>query len=402
MTVADSPLAAILADDPEVLEACRILVVDDSHMVRAMVGAFLTGAGFHRIDYASSGAEAMAALDRQRPGLLILDDELPDLDGLEVCRTLRNDPRHRDLPVLVQTSTTGPQRRTEAFEAGASDVLNKPVNRDELLARARIQLETGLLIHNLQLFQQRIASELTMARESYAHLLPTDGQIARVRQRTGLTVRWHTALSPETGGDICGVLDAGAGPVGVYVLDVDGGGVSAALNAITLHTMVQQPGVSWPDDPATALTLLNQRSLSLFNDGQCAAFVGGYLDPDAGCFRYAAAGGVAPVLIQDGAITLGEAAGSPLGLSAESVYQTHTLPFPPGAVLLLVSDGLLRPFADREVPDQALADLVRDTLAGGAPDDQAGFDRLVAVLSDRLGDRLEDDLAMLFIARGRS
>lgn len=391
-------LAAAMPLTMQKLESSHILVVDDSHMVRAMIGAYLTGAGFHHIDYAGDGVEALARIAARRPDLIILDDEIPDPDGLEICRRLRADPATRDLPVLVQATATSPERRTEAFDAGASDVLNKPVNREELLARARIQLETGHLIRSLQLFQQRVDSELAMARESYQHLLPAPAHIGRLQDRCGLTIHWHAALSPDTGGDICGLLDLPGRRAGLYVLDVVGRGVSAALNTITLHTLIGE--LSCPgNDPAVCLTGLNRQTLPLFGAEQHAALLCGFVDPDNDRFLYATAAGAAPVVLVDGAFEIGPPTGPPIGLRSDAAYECRCLPFPPGADLFLFTDGVLRAFADAKQPEVAFAELAKACLGSPKTARRCGFQRLIERLSDLLGETLEDDLALLHVSR---
>ena len=113
----------------------RILVVDDVPRNVRLLGAVLTAAGYEVVS-AGSGAEAIVAVTRDRPDLVLLDIRMPDIDGYEVCRRLRGDPAAEFLPIVMVTSAEG-EERVAALEAGADDFVAKPFNQDELLARVR-------------------------------------------------------------------------------------------------------------------------------------------------------------------------------------------------------------------------------------------------------------------------
>jgi DNA-binding response OmpR family regulator len=113
----------------------RVLVVDDVPRNVRLLAAVLTGAGYEVVQ-AGSGAEAIEAVARDAPDLVLLDIRMPDIDGYEVCRRLRADPAAEFLPIVMVTSAEG-EERVAALEAGADDFVPKPFNNDELLARVR-------------------------------------------------------------------------------------------------------------------------------------------------------------------------------------------------------------------------------------------------------------------------
>jgi sigma-B regulation protein RsbU (phosphoserine phosphatase) len=146
---------------------CSILVVDDTEFNRTLITAMLQEDGFRRIDHAIDGVEALRKIAEEPPDLMILDIVMPGLDGFEVCQRLRSDERFADLPVLVQTALSDTEDRNRAFAVGTTDLIIKPIDRKELLARVRIHLENRVLIQKLQLYRARLESELFMAREMY-------------------------------------------------------------------------------------------------------------------------------------------------------------------------------------------------------------------------------------------
>jgi two-component system, cell cycle response regulator len=116
--------------------AGRILIVDDVPTNRIVLKARLASV-FHEAVLAATGAEALQRLRLDRPDLVLLDLELPDMQGLDVLRSLRADPAGRRLPVIVITADIRPETRLSALQAGADEVFHKPAHDGLLLARIR-------------------------------------------------------------------------------------------------------------------------------------------------------------------------------------------------------------------------------------------------------------------------
>lgn len=112
----------------------KILVVDDEQAVRESLRRSLGFNGYD-IALASDGVEAIDAVHRESPDLIILDVNMPNMDGLEVCRTLRGEGWGR--PILMLTARDGVSDRVAGLDAGADDYLPKPFALEELLARVR-------------------------------------------------------------------------------------------------------------------------------------------------------------------------------------------------------------------------------------------------------------------------
>jgi DNA-binding response OmpR family regulator len=114
----------------------RVLVVDDEESILEFVELGLRYEGFE-VELAKDGPSALTAVARQRPDLVVLDLNLPGMDGLEVCRRLR---QSTDLPIVMLTARGEVDERVEGLEAGADDYLPKPFKFKELLARIRAVL----------------------------------------------------------------------------------------------------------------------------------------------------------------------------------------------------------------------------------------------------------------------
>ena len=116
--------------------AKRILLAEDEAALRDFVSRNLRARGFEILE-ASNGLEAMALWERENPHLLILDIMMPRMDGLEVCRRIRE---HSTVPIIILTALDAESDKVAALDLGADDYLTKPFGVEELLARVRAVL----------------------------------------------------------------------------------------------------------------------------------------------------------------------------------------------------------------------------------------------------------------------
>ena len=114
----------------------HILVVDDVAKNVKLLADVLAVKGY-RVSTAASGEEALASVANDAPDLILLDVMMPGLSGYDVCRTLRADPQHTVLPIVLVTALDPAKERVNGLDAGADDFLSKPINQAELMARVR-------------------------------------------------------------------------------------------------------------------------------------------------------------------------------------------------------------------------------------------------------------------------
>ena len=111
-----------------------VLVVDDDEMVRKLVGAILKEEPY-RLVCVGSAQEAMAALRTVRPDVILMDIEMPGMDGMQATRQIKADPRFADVPVIMITGHSGSDTVRNSFRSGAADFIVKPFDREKMIAK---------------------------------------------------------------------------------------------------------------------------------------------------------------------------------------------------------------------------------------------------------------------------
>jgi putative two-component system response regulator len=134
-----------------------VLAVDDGAANRELIAAYLSGIDCE-IRLADDGRTALDIIETDPPDLVLLDVQMPGMDGYEVCRRIKLMPRGRLLPVVMITALNHSSDRVAALEAGADDFMSKPVERAELAARVRSALRLKALYNTLDSAEQVIFS----------------------------------------------------------------------------------------------------------------------------------------------------------------------------------------------------------------------------------------------------
>src|SRR6266705_6479549 len=133
----------------------RVLIVDDDPDILRLVSYNLKQAGFEAIT-ADTGRKALETIQRRPPDLIILDVMLPDVDGMEVCRTLRGHDSSRLIPIIMLTARGEEIDRVVGFELGADDYVMKPFSPRELVLRVKSILRRSRADHTEMLRAARI------------------------------------------------------------------------------------------------------------------------------------------------------------------------------------------------------------------------------------------------------
>jgi sigma-B regulation protein RsbU (phosphoserine phosphatase) len=373
----------------------RILIVDDQQSSRMLIGSVLTAAGYASLAYAADGEEALTWLRGHPADMVILDIVMPRMDGFEVCRYMRGE-LGLDIPILIQTGVQEAEYRVVAFDAGASDIVSKPVNPGELVSRVRLHLDRRRMFDRLQRYQRRMEEELQVAQSMQLSLLASDADVAGIARPRGASVETFYQPSNTLGGDLWQILPVDERRFAVFMVDLSGHGVSAAINAFRVHMLAAGLGER-RSDPAAWLGGLNRGLAGILPVEHFATAFFGIVDPAGGRLDYAAAGWPDPLILRaGGGWERLDGSGLILGCSDTVRYETRRVDLAPGDRLFVYSDALCENF---EAPEKSFS---AQDVAVAAQAALGQERRFAAALLERLFPErqygLRDDLTLVLVS----
>ena len=321
----------------------RILIVEDEIINQLILKQSLERQGYE-VAVANDGETGLALAESFSPALIICDWVMPQMSGLEVCRSVKTDSAMSNIFFILLTARTEVQDRIKGLDSGADEFLNKPVQSDELQARVRAglriyqaQQDLRQLTEALQTQQQRLDAELAQAANYVTSLLPKP-----LTRKIRVDSRFFP--SQELGGDCFDFYWLDDNHFVLYLLDVSGHGLGAALPSVSMQQVLRSQSLPNTDfyDPKSVLTGLNQifqmseqnpRFFSIWYGVYCAS---------ARSLSYASAGHPPAILIgpKGECESVGQEGQIPIGMFEESEYVVDERAIAPGSSLYLFSDGL--------------------------------------------------------------
>ena len=125
-----------MSESQDFCAGSKILIADDNPQILELLEAYLEPLGV-QVRLTTDGESTLAAVEQEAPDLLLLDIMMPKRSGFEVCRILKDDPRYREIPIIMVTALNEVGDMERAQETGCDDFLSKPVNKNELLTRVQ-------------------------------------------------------------------------------------------------------------------------------------------------------------------------------------------------------------------------------------------------------------------------
>src|SRR5438034_2621514 len=320
-----------------------ILVVDDDTMSRKILVQLLVSAGYDCRE-CEDGAQALQIIHTKQPSLLLLDFDMPGLNGTEVLKRLRSDtdPAIAQLPAIMLTGHGSEASEVRGLQAGADDFVTKPINAAVLRAR----IETQLRLRSMRRQLERQNDEL----EEWRRNLERDLAAARLTQQSLIPQRpprlpgWQVAAyyRPviQVGGDIYGWLRMKDGQILFWIADGTGHGAAAAL-LTTLAKLLFQHGSVEHDGPARVMEAVNHDFRTIFGARSFMTAMCVAVDPATGRATVVGAGHP-PVLIarRSGGTESIASVAPPLGLIEHPEFTETIVDLDSGDAFLLYTDGL--------------------------------------------------------------
>ena len=323
----------------------EILVVDDDAISRRILAQLLTAAGY-KCRVSKDGSEALEIVHAAPPSLLLLDFDMPGLNGAEVLGRLRSDqnPAVAQIPTIMLTAHGSEESEISCLQAGADDFVTKPVNAAVLRAR----IETQLRLRSMRRQLERQNDEL----ETWRRNLERDLAAARLTQQSLIPQRplalpgWEvaTCYRPviQVGGDMYGWLRMKDGRILFWIADGTGHGAAAAL-LTTLAKLLFHHGNVEQDTPASVMEAVNHDFRSIFGARSFMTAMCVALNPATGNANIVGAGHP-PLLVtrQNGTTESIASIAPPLGLIEQPEFVETAIDLEPGDAFLLYTDGLFR------------------------------------------------------------
>jgi sigma-B regulation protein RsbU (phosphoserine phosphatase) len=356
-------------------QPASILVVDDTPANLQVLAGMLKDRGY-KVRPVPSGRLALLAARRDPPDLILLDINMPVMNGYELCEHLKADNKLKGIPIIFISALTEQLDKVKAFAIGGVDYLTKPFQMEELHAR----VETHLKLRRLQVELEDTNARLAKANARMSHDLKAAAKIQEtflpreIPRVPGADFAWIYQPCDELGGDGLNIIPLGGQQVGLYILDVSGHGVASALLSVTLSRLLSP--LSEPSSilirkrdvgdgfditpPVEVAARLNRLFPFDSITGQFATMVYGILNVASGEFRYISAGHPGPVHLPSGTEpVILESQGFPIGLGNEA-YEERTVRLGAGDRLYLYSDGVTEAqnLAGEQVGDARLLEVI--------------------------------------------
>ena len=380
----------------------QILVADDDPLSRRLLVRALTTAGFTCRESAD-GIEALKILHREAPSLLLLDFDMPGLNGTQVLKRLRADqnPALAQLPAIMLTGHGGEESEVRCLEAGADDFVTKPVN--EAVLRARIETQLRLRSMRRQLQQQN--DEL----EAWRKNLERDLEAARLTQQSLIPQKgpalegWDVAAvyRPviQVGGDIYGWFRMADGRTLFWIADATGHGASAALLTTLAKLLFHHGGVEHTM-PALIMRAVNNDFRSIFGARSFMTAMCVALDSSNGRASVVGAGHP-PLLVarHNGAAEAIASSAPPLGLVERSNFIETEVDLAPGDAFLLYTDGLYGGNEEVEAERLTPAKLAAKFHSSGVTAQALLAGVIAQATTGKVAKPLPDDVAAMVVKR---
>jgi len=377
----DKPVILAVDDTPENLDVVKGLLVSE-----------------YQIKMAPNGIVALKIAEKQKPDLILLDIMMPDLDGYEVCRRLKNNPQTADIPVIFLTAKGETADESKGFSLGAADYIHKPITPPILKARVKTHLA---LRQSMNILQQtaaelsnaknRMEKELNVGRQIQLSMLPTSQP-----DNKAFTVKATMRAARQVGGDMYDYFFINPMEFCICIADVSDKGVPASLFMAVTKTLLRATA---SNDTSTA-SIITRINDELAIDNKSCMFVTMFLaicDLRTGDVRYTNAGHNLPFIKRaNGKVeSIINIHGPVVGAMEGLTYKQSKLQLKKGDLMFLYTDGVSEAmnakcelFEEKQIEDRLF------TLSGNDPA-QAIETVLDAVDEFAAGSEQSDDITML-------
>ncbi|MEM9807820.1 MAG: SpoIIE family protein phosphatase [Cyanobacteria bacterium P01_D01_bin.56] len=351
MALSNKPLHRVVVMAKANTPSADILVIDDDPIIRRILQRMLQSQGY-RVAIAETAADGLEQALTITPPVILCDWRLPgNVDGLEICRRLKEHPDLSMSSFLLITAHAETASRVEALEAGADDLLMKPIDMAELKARVKSGMRLCQLTRDLKKQKLYLENELAEAASYVQSLLPRDTDKPPVKIQT------RFLPSQQLGGDCFDFYWLDPDYLVIYLLDVSGHGLGAALLSTSVLNVLRSqslPGTNFYRPDKVLESLNNMFQMTNQNEKYFTIWYGVYNRVNRQ-LMYASAGHPPAILLsQPSDLTNGHGSnipttaetmqlrtpGMPIGMMPDTTYTWKRCSIPNDSYLYIFSDGV--------------------------------------------------------------
>ena len=312
-----------------------ILIVEDNQDDMQLLVQTLETGGF-RLLTAENGEKAIEKVKSGQPDLIMMDITMPEIDGVEACRRLKEDPSTRDIPVIFISGLDETTDKVKGLDLGAVDYVSKPFEPLEVLARVRTHLNVYRLDREVKSKKDQLEHELHMVSRIQYDLLPRN-----LPDMEGIKLGAHYRTSRYAGGDYYDVVELPGKKLGIMMADAEGHSAPATVR-MAMTCVLFRACYESHDAPGPVLDSINEHLLKVSENSFITAIYAIY-DTSDRTMRIARAGHPMPLLRKSAdrqVVELQCEGVFPFGWqSYDSVPETE-IRFQPGDQILFYTDGI--------------------------------------------------------------
>ena len=353
-----------------------VFIVDDDSSIVRTINGFLKRAGF-RTASAGDVAGALSEIRDLRPDLILLDVNLPDGSGFDICRSLNTEASAFTTPILFISANEDTSTKVQGFEVGGVDYITKPIVGGEVVARVRTHLRLKRAYERLAEFQAERVHQLASAQQN---LMPSPANFPEAHFQISI----RQVLN--AGGDFYDVIPAGEGVVDYLIADASGHDLAASLWTASLKALATE--YAGPLNlPVEIVRAINSSLCRILPASAFFTLIYARLNHQTGRLSLVNAGHPPAIVVhlkEDEPVILRQE-GDVVGAFADAVFGVNELTLQPGDRIFFYTDGLIETggsyeeglqrlagacIARRALPLQDLvASVVEDVMANLSPAD---------------------------------
>jgi len=385
----------------------KLLIIDDSPVNVLLLKKYFCKRGYDIIS-SDNGDNGIKLAIEEQPDIILLDVMMPQKNGYDVCEELKGDSRTKKIPVFFISAKTEIKAKIRGLDTGAVDYITKPFNLEEIFAKVKVQIKLRKTSKRLEDTLEYIKEDIKHAAIIQKALIPSKSPNIK-----GLDFTWLFRPSFYVSGDIFNIIELDDKNIGIYIADVSGHGVAAAMLAVLLsqYLSTKEGGILKEkrkdayniSSPRYVCQKLNENFSSEEFGNLFFTFFYATINLEKWEVHYSRAAHPAPFLLgNNGTLQRLNEGGIPIGMFSDKTWDEGKISLKKGDTLFMFSDGLIEAQKKRiddieEFTEERLEKIIVDSINTPlAKIPERVIEEVVSFCGDS---KFEDDVTLIGIKR---